>query len=295
MSLLVLMLGIGLLATPSAVVASSLDSRTKARIGCAAIAAGMAATVAGLMLAASPLLFWWDDASRDHLDAADHLAPGGIWVWSGAGVVSTLSISFVVAAALRTRRLRRRAGLPHWAAKTISNEYGVEVRIASSDLAIAYAVPGRDPHVVVSEAVRDGLRAEQLRAVIAHENAHLQLDHQHYLFVLALYQRSCSWIPRASRTVDALRLAIEQWADSAAIEMFGADPAVMPGAFDFFPSASGTAHVVGARAMRLGSREKSSPCELLAVLALVLALVGAALYSTTHTVGELATIVATPH
>ena len=279
MTLLVLLLGVGLLAAPLAVVASDLDPAAKARVGCAT-------------RSASPLLLLWRDENRGHWDAADHLAPGGLWAWLTAAVAAAVGLAIAVNTGLRTRRVRRRARFPRWAAMATSSEHGIELRIAPSTERVAYAVPGRDRHIVVSQAVHDGLSPSQLDAVVAHEAAHLVLSHQRYLFVLTLYEQICGWLPGARHTTENLRLAIEQWADTVAVAAFGAEAEALPRAFSFFPSNALSAHLIGARTSGMGRHRTSPPGELVVVLTFVIVLAGAALYSATHSVGDLATVVA---
>ena len=92
---------------------------------------------------------------------------------------------------------------------------GVEVRVAPTFEPVAFAVPGRDRHVVVSESVLR-LAAPERRAVLAHEGAHLRLRHDSHLLVLGIYQRVWGWVPGVPAVVAAHRRAIEQWADLSA-------------------------------------------------------------------------------
>lgn len=292
MSLLVVALGAGLLALPRVVVATDLRPETKVRVGCTTIAIGMVVTAIGLALSASPLTALVVVENRTHRESATHLAPGGLWVWSIAAAAIAAGLSVIINTTWLTQSERRRAGFPRWAAASTTSVHGVEVRVAPSTLRVAYAVPGPDRHIVITEAVRDGLSPSQLQAVVAHESAHLVLSHQRHLFLLALHRRVCGWIPGAGHTVEGLRLAIEQWADSVAVAEFGADPQALPAAFKFFPSPDLSTHPIGARISQIGRARASSPGDLAVVVSMVVVLVGAALYGASHSVAEFATVLA---
>lgn len=185
MSLVVLLLAAGLLAAPLAVVSSGLNPAAKVRVGCATIVSGLTVAAFGLTLSASPLLVLWHDENRGHWGTADHIAPGGLLAWSAAAAAAAIGLAITSNAVVRTHRSRRRARFPRWAATAILSEHGIELRIAPSTARVAYAVPGRDRHIVMSQSVHDGLPPSQLNAVVAHEAAHLVLAHQRYLFVPA--------------------------------------------------------------------------------------------------------------
>lgn len=292
MSLLVVLLAVGLLAAPVAVATSDLNPSAKTRIGCASIVSGLGMAAIGLTLSASPLLLSWRHETNGHWDAAGHVAPGGQWVWGVAAVALAIGLAIAVNAVARTRRMRRQAGFPRWAATATRFEHGIELRIAPSAAPVTYAVPGRDRHIVMSQGVRDGLSASELNAIVAHEAAHLVLSHQRYLFILTLYEQVCGWVPGTRPMIESLRLAIEQWADTVAVAAFGADPHAIPRAFRLFSPTSQSDQHIGARIPVVSRHWTSRPGELVAIFTLVLALAGGALYGAIHSVGDLATVVA---
>lgn len=86
----------------------------------------------------------------------------------------------------------------------------------------ACAIPGKDAAVIVSTALREILTPAQLRAVVAHERAHLR--GRHYLAIrLAELDRSCLPSSRAGkRLLRATSLLVELIADDDAARRTGA-------------------------------------------------------------------------
>jgi hypothetical protein len=101
---------------------------------------------------------------------------------------------------------------------------GSEVRVLDGALPLAYCVPGREPRVVLSDAVLRILDRDQVDAVLAHEQAHLR--HRHELVMesfTAFYQA----VPRPLRSrapLDAVHLLLEMVSDDAARRRTGPEP-----------------------------------------------------------------------
>lgn len=91
-----------------------------------------------------------------------------------------------------------------------------------SDLPVAYSVPGRDPEIFLSTALDDGVSRAQLRAVLAHEYAHLRYRHD-WLLRVAELNEMC--LPRFVRAGPGLKratmLLVELIADDAAAKQVG--------------------------------------------------------------------------
>ena len=87
--------------------------------------------------------------------------------------------------------------------------------------AVAYAVPGRRPQVVVSDGLASAIGPEALSFVIEHERAHLRRRHGRYLLLAALVEAVAAGVAPVARSALALRLAVERAADE---EAAGADP-----------------------------------------------------------------------
>ena len=84
--------------------------------------------------------------------------------------------------------------------------------------ALAYAVPGRTPRIVVSTGMLRALSAPERRALLAHEAAHLRYHHQCYV---RLGQLAASANPLLRPVCRAIELAVERWADEIAAREVG--------------------------------------------------------------------------
>lgn len=82
----------------------------------------------------------------------------------------------------------------------------------------AYAIPGWPGRIVTSSGLLRGLDARQRRAVLAHEQAHLDAHHELYL-ILAKFCASAN--PLLHTVPSAVRLACERWADESAAAAVG--------------------------------------------------------------------------
>ncbi|MYS22039.1 Peptidase family M48, partial [Streptomyces sp. DvalAA-14] len=78
---------------------------------------------------------------------------------------------------------------------------------------IAFALPGSPGRVVVSSGMLRALTADERRALLAHERAHLR--HRHHLFILLL-QVTAAIDPLLRRVSTAGAYALERWADEDA-------------------------------------------------------------------------------
>ncbi len=165
-----------------------------------------------------PLLVWVHDGRDIARVLFSRLAPGGPLAWMFGTMVAAV-VGYLFGTAIRRASWKRkRAALPRWATVQLHDidEADVEIRVAPTRRPMAFAVPGRDRHVVVSELVVE-LPEEQRRAVIAHEMAHLRLRHDRHLLVLWFYERFWGWLPGAHAVVSSHRTSIERWADAVAL------------------------------------------------------------------------------
>lgn len=110
---------------------------------------------------------------------------------------------FVAVAASARRRRRRHAQLLELAARPVPEW---DVMVLDHDTPAAYCLPGRPPCVVVTSAAVRSLTDAQLRAVLAHERAHLAGRHH---LVSAAYEA----FARAFRVLPLARAARERAAE----------------------------------------------------------------------------------
>lgn len=292
MSLIVVAIGILLLTVPALTARSSLAPPVQVRTACLAAATGMWLLGIGTLLTASPLVLWWHDGPAVSRVGLSHLSPGGPWAWTAGGVVAGLGASWIVGALRRTTSARGRAALPRWAADTFAHDAsaGAEVRVAPTLEPIAFAVPGRDRHVVVSRAVML-LPDPERQAVLAHEGAHLRLRHDRYLLVLSTYERVWGWLPGVRAVAACHRSSIEHWADTMASRTTPLTDVTLERARMKLGACAGPSSV----ASRTTPPSQSSGWQLVGVLAFLAALVVAGAYSASHTFGDLGDVLAALH
>lgn len=291
MSLLVVGLGIALLSVPALAASSRIGPALRVRAACVSAIAGIWILGAGAALTALPLVMVWRHGAETTWYQFTHLSPGGPVAWSASGVLSGIGVTWIVATVSQAVRTRRRAALPRWAVESAGhNELaGAEVRIAPSARPVAFAVPGRDRHVLISRAVQTMLTEPELRAVLAHEGAHLRLRHDRHLLILATYERLWSWLPGVKAVVSHHRHAIEQWADVAA-----SDQSIE---LDELRAARRrlTAGPQGLPSITLLSPGDTSLLHAGRLVAAGAALMAAGAYLTTHLVTDLAAVIAVLH
>ena len=178
--------------------------------GCSTLSLGLLAVVGTAQLPGNPLPDSW---SNPEVRAA---VPGD----AGLGVVAVAVLGWTLLAvggalarrALTRLRLRRAlAGLPGDA----------EPALLPDARPYAYAVPGgrgRPGRIVVSTAMRAGLSADEYRALLAHERAHLAGRHHRYLLAGELAARAH---PLLTPLRVAAAYAMERWADEDAAGAVG--------------------------------------------------------------------------
>jgi hypothetical protein len=166
------------------------------------------ATVWSLAMLALDFLVDLTGWCRDALGGHVHVPPTigaaalGITLWGSV-------------AAVGTARRRRRA--------TRASMADGDLLVLETSAPLAYAVPGRHPHVVVSEGMLALLEPNEQRAMLAHEFAHLR--HHHHRF-LALSELAGSFVPPLRLVANRVRFATERWADQDAVRQVG-DPTVL--------------------------------------------------------------------
>lgn len=105
-----------------------------------------------------------------------------------------------------------------WRRNSIEIESSTELVVVADDTPLAYAVPGRRGHVVVSSGMLRALDDDERRVLLAHERAHLRYRHHRYI---ALVDLSVSVIPLLRPLAAHVRHATERWADEAAVRVVG--------------------------------------------------------------------------
>ena len=144
---------------------------------------------------------------------------------------------------------------------------GTVLRVLDGAVPFAYCVPGRvgrEGRVVVTGATLDTLDGDELSAVIAHEQAHLDARHDLVREGFTALHQAFPVVARSREARDAVALLLEMLADDAGRRRHGDD--AMAGALDAFASSAGgehddvllrrdriRAHVHGGRALAVGT------------------------------------------
>jgi peptidase M48-like protein len=95
---------------------------------------------------------------------------------------------------------------------------GGELTVVVDDRPLAHALPGRPGRIVVSTSMLAVLRPAERRALLAHEQAHL--DRRHHLFV-AVIDVLAAANPLLRPLAGTIRFTTERWADEIAAGQVG--------------------------------------------------------------------------
>lgn len=99
-----------------------------------------------------------------------------------------------------------------------------DVVIVDADRPAAYCVIGRPNAIVVTSAAMQSLNRAQLRAVLAHEDAHIAGRHHYILMALRALSDVLPWLPLFARAHHAVADLLEMCADDAAARRVGIRP-----------------------------------------------------------------------
>jgi len=219
-SLLLLLTGLALLATPAALdgVGRRVAPREWCRTVLACLRTGRFAVHAALWIAFAPVAL--RAAGADELAHACHEAfmaslpfPTATG-WLAGGLLAGSTWRSISA------RRHRRGGLEVLRAEAWLGEHrledGVDVVTLPCTEPLAYAVPGPPDQIAVTEGLASALDDDEIGAVVRHEQSHLRWRHHQILALGADIEAQFGWYAPARRSVSALRLAVERWADEDA-------------------------------------------------------------------------------
>jgi len=134
----------------------------------------------------------------------------------GASAAAVAALSVIAAGVHLVRTLRRMAAAAR-ACRALGS--GVDgLIIVDDERAGAYALPGWPGRIVVSRALLRVLDADERRAVLAHEAAHLR--HRHFVYV-QLAQLAAVANPLLRPAAAQVCRAVELWADDDAATVVG--------------------------------------------------------------------------
>ena len=180
------------------------------------LAAGLLAIEVAVTLALAP-------AGPTHVQAVRALAAGAVDdvpYWAGIAFAAAVLVllrllSVLLASAARTLLARRQNRVLVDLVAT-RNPLLAGTRVVEHAAPVAYCLPGLRPRVVLSRGVLDLLRDDELRAVLAHEEAHV--EQRHDLVVLPFVALRATFPTlRGVRTAQAeVALLVEMLADDRA-------------------------------------------------------------------------------
>lgn len=181
------------------------------------LAGGLLAIEVAVTVALSP-------AGSTHLGAVQAVLSGragALPLWAGAalatGVLLLLRLLSVLLASvvgtLRARRHNRRLV----DLVTTRNPLLPGTRVVDYALPLAYCLPGLRPRVVLSSAVLSLLSDEEVRAVLAHEAAHVDQRHDLVVLPFVALRETFPALPAVRTAVAEVALLVELLADDRAV------------------------------------------------------------------------------
>ncbi len=156
----------------------------------------------------------------DHTPLAGRL---GSIALIGAGLLTSVVVALRLGRSLS--RLRTRSHEHAHAARIVGRATDhPHVVVVEADLPAAYCVVGRPHAIVVTSAAVRSLNRSQLKAVLAHEDAHLAGHHHHILMVLRALAATLPQVPLFACAHQAVAELLEMCADDTAARHVGTRP-----------------------------------------------------------------------
>ena len=180
------------------------------------LAAGLLAVEVALTVALAP-------AGRTHAGAVQAFLDGEGRVSWWSALAALLAVALVArlgqalaVSTVRTLRARHRHRVLVDLVAT-RNPLLAGTRVVDHDLPLAYCLPGLRPRVVLSRGVVDLLREDELRAVIAHEDAHVEQRHDLVVLPFVALGTTFPRLRRLRTAQEQVGLLVEMLADDRAV------------------------------------------------------------------------------
>jgi Zn-dependent protease with chaperone function len=189
-----------------------------ARIAAISLLLGFAAFEVGLVFLALPTVLRALQATGFAASCEKvltPLAPGGDVIGWGSGVVALIVALRAWRAVRRARRNTGAVEAEPWFGRH-EHRGDFELVVLPTHELLAVSVPAALPQVLISDGLVERLDDEQLEAVIRHEASHHRFRHWRFSLLAAAVERGFWSLPLVVRSTDALRSALEGWADEAA-------------------------------------------------------------------------------
>ena len=160
-------------------------------------------------------------AGATHDDAVRSLPGAALPWWSFAAlalaaVLLVRLLSALVTSTAHTLWARRRNRVLVDLVAT-RNPLLARTRVVDHDVPVAYCLPGLRPRVVVSRGVLDLLREDEVRAVLAHEAAHVEQRHDLVILPFVALGATFPWLAGVRIAREQVALLIEMLADDRAV------------------------------------------------------------------------------
>ena len=145
-----------------------------------------------------------------------------LFLLSAAALLALDLLVNLVDTAVRAERERRRHR-DLIALLTAPHADRARVRVIEHPAPVAYCLPGARTVTVLSNGLIELLDADRLRAVLAHEDAHLRQQHHLMLLAFRSWRRALPWFPIATRAERSVGLLVELLADDQAVRQADAE------------------------------------------------------------------------
>ncbi|SFB16200.1 Peptidase family M48 [Amycolatopsis marina] len=138
--------------------------------------------------------------------------------------VAAVVLVRMAASTARTARRQDAVRRPHLEALRIlrpSRDGVAPMLWIEHDRPMAYSLGGRDALIVATRSLADRLSPDELRAVLAHEHAHLHGRHHQVIAIAETVAKALGFVPLMRLAPGVLRLQVELAADRAAVRECG--------------------------------------------------------------------------
>ncbi|MEO5745359.1 MAG: M56 family metallopeptidase [Terracoccus sp.] len=193
-------------------------------------ASAVAAVLAALLAAPAALLSLVEATAGSVAGTRSILTPGDVVLWPApiaATVTGVVAARLLFAGDRVGRRLRAARRRHRDLIDLLAVDGGHDtpdnhrMRVLEHRTPTAYCVPGLARRVVVTRGTLDSLSAIELRAVLAHERAHLIARHDLVLEFFTVMHEAVPRFVRSDQALHSVTLLIEVLADRAAVRSVG--------------------------------------------------------------------------
>lgn len=141
-----------------------------------------------------------------------------VFALSAAGLLGTHLVFILLLTLVRIQRQRRRHR-DRLNLLSLPAENAPGTLVISHPAPVAYCLPGGARSVtVLSDGLLNLLSPEELKAVLAHERAHLSQRHHLLQWAFAAWRSALPWLPTSQLALYSVNALIEMLADDAALD-----------------------------------------------------------------------------